>query len=264
MPTPPTRRTKSKKRTPPATTEPSLCQHEDSKSPNGYKLAWDKRKPGRQIFQVGFRQNLGFSLCPCDFWGCISILDPLSNLAHLLFVFLFSIFFFFWKRNSGFSFRKEGARGLQALLGGLRAKLHQHLYRPSTPLRTGSWPHSQTTKGQRGESRCGPWAPGAHTSFQDLSQRVAFSETDFWGYCFYKHPTHSLSKLREIEKDREAWRVAVHGVTKSGTRLSDRQTLISLAGERGFVWEHWPSDRVWLNVPFVVGTILHADVKHGP
>ena len=27
----------------------------------------------------------------------------------------------------------------------------------------------------------------------------------------------SLSKLREIVKDREAWRAAVHGVTKSQT-----------------------------------------------
>ena len=31
----------------------------------------------------------------------------------------------------------------------------------------------------------------------------------------------SLSKLQEIVKDREAWRVAVRGVTKSRTRLSD-------------------------------------------
>ncbi len=31
----------------------------------------------------------------------------------------------------------------------------------------------------------------------------------------------SLSKLRKIVKDREAWRAAVHGVAKSGTRLSD-------------------------------------------
>ena len=31
----------------------------------------------------------------------------------------------------------------------------------------------------------------------------------------------NLSKLREIVKDREAWRAAVHGVAKSQTRLSD-------------------------------------------
>ena len=31
----------------------------------------------------------------------------------------------------------------------------------------------------------------------------------------------NLSKLQEIVKDREAWSAAVHGVTKSQTRLSD-------------------------------------------
>ena len=31
----------------------------------------------------------------------------------------------------------------------------------------------------------------------------------------------NLRKLREIVKDREAWRAVVHGVTKSWTQLSD-------------------------------------------
>ena len=31
----------------------------------------------------------------------------------------------------------------------------------------------------------------------------------------------NLSKLLEIVKDREAWRAAVHGITKSQTRVSD-------------------------------------------
>ena len=31
----------------------------------------------------------------------------------------------------------------------------------------------------------------------------------------------SLSELRELVMDREAWRAAIHGVVKSQTRLSD-------------------------------------------
>ena len=31
----------------------------------------------------------------------------------------------------------------------------------------------------------------------------------------------SMSELRELVIDREAWRAAIHGVTKSSTRLSD-------------------------------------------
>ena len=38
----------------------------------------------------------------------------------------------------------------------------------------------------------------------------------------------SLSKLQEMVKDREAWRAAVHGVTKSWTRLSDGTELTNV------------------------------------
>ena len=31
----------------------------------------------------------------------------------------------------------------------------------------------------------------------------------------------SLSELRELVREREAWRAAIHGVAKSRTRLSD-------------------------------------------
>ena len=31
----------------------------------------------------------------------------------------------------------------------------------------------------------------------------------------------SMSEFQELVKDREAWRAAIHGVTKSRTRLSD-------------------------------------------
>ena len=38
----------------------------------------------------------------------------------------------------------------------------------------------------------------------------------------------NLNKLWEIGKDREAWRAAVHGVTKSQTRLSNWTTKIKI------------------------------------
>ena len=36
----------------------------------------------------------------------------------------------------------------------------------------------------------------------------------------------SMSELREMMMDREAWRAAIHGIAKSRTRLSDWTELI--------------------------------------
>ena len=41
-----------------------------------------------------------------------------------------------------------------------------------------------------------------------------------WLHCFTNSMDVSLSELRELVMDRETWRAAIHGVTKSQTRLS--------------------------------------------
>ena len=46
----------------------------------------------------------------------------------------------------------------------------------------------------------------------------------------------SLSELREMVIDREAWRAAIHGVAKSRTRLSDLTELNLVSEAAGNPW----------------------------
>ena len=56
----------------------------------------------------------------------------------------------------------------------------------------------------------------------------------------------SLSELRELVMDREAWRAVIHGVTKSRTRLSDWTELN---------WTEWPILLLWS------GLVLHLQIQ---
>ena len=46
----------------------------------------------------------------------------------------------------------------------------------------------------------------------------------------------SLSELRELVMDREAWLASIHGVAKSQTQLSDRTELLKVE-QKEFYWK---------------------------
>ena len=63
----------------------------------------------------------------------------------------------------------------------------------------------------------------------------------------------SLSELRELVMDREAWSAVIHGVAKSQTRLSDWTEWTELPFYWGF-----PGDTVVKNIPANAGDIRDA------
>ena len=70
----------------------------------------------------------------------------------------------------------------------------------------------------------------------------------------------SLSKLWELVMDREVWRAAVHGVTKSQTRLSELNwTIIHQAPlSIGFSRQEY-----WSGLPFLpLGDLPNPEIKH--
>ena len=70
---------------------------------------------------------------------------------------------------------------------------------------------------------------------EDWRQKKGMTEDEMVGW-HHQVNGHEFEQTLEIVKDREAWRAAVHGVTKSWTRLSDRTATKNFPG----LPQHYP------------------------
>ena len=78
-----------------------------------------------------------------------------------------------------------------------------------SPIYIAAFTH-EARQGAQGASHVAPGKSGLHARGE--GERVLALES--------REGITSLSKLRELVMDREAWHTAVHGVTKSWTRLN--------------------------------------------